>query len=374
VFNVVVAPAVFNSLTELPIALVLTAFLLPFARGSWKDQISARRDLLPPVLIGGLTAGLLSAVGDGGTLEWVVLIAAGLACLALLGSPLRFGLAVTLAMVAVWAVNVGDAAVIHQERDFFGVNRVESPRGQFVHVLKNGSIIHGTQLLLDPTRPTAYYDRSGPIGQLLDDLPDRRVADRAAVVGLGAGTMACLARPGDRWTFFEIDPAVVRLAEDKQVFSYLSDCAGSYDVRVGDGRLSLAKQRNRQYGLIALDAFNSDSVPVHLLTREALGLYASKLRPHGVIAFHISNQYLDLAPVLGNVASANGLSCYLQEDTHIGPHDIGKFRSRWVAMARKPADLGRVTRDRRWRLCPSDPDARTWTDDYSNVTAALHLG
>jgi spermidine synthase len=186
--------------------------------------------------------------------------------------------------------------------------------------------------------------------------------------------MACLSRPGDRWTFFEIDPAVVRLAEDRQLFSYLSDCAGSYDVRVGDGRLSLAKQQDRQYGLIALDAFNSDAVPVHLLTREALGLYARKLRPHGVIAFHISNQYLDLAPVLGNVAAANRLSCYLQEDTHLTTRTIGKFRSRWVAMARKPADLGRVTRDRRWRLCPSDPDARTWTDDYSNVTAALHLG
>jgi hypothetical protein len=374
VFNVVIAPSIFNALTELPIALVLTAFLLPFAVGSWSDQISPVRDLLPPVLVGGATVGLLAAVGDGGALEWVVLGVVGLACLSLTGSPLRFGLAIGLAMVGIWAVNVGDAAVIHQERDFFGVNRVESPKGQFIHVLKNGSIVHGTQLLLDPRRPTAYYDRSGPMGQLLDDLPDRRVANRAAIVGLGAGTMACLSRPGDRWTFFEIDPAVVRLAEDNQLFSYLRDCAGRFDVQVGDGRLSLAKQRDHRYGLIALDAFNSDAVPVHLLTRQALGIYVHKLRPHGVIAFHISNQYLDLAPVLGNVASANGLSCYVQEDTHVTRREIGKFRSRWVAMARTPADLGRVSRDRRWALCPSDPDTRTWTDDYANVTAALRLG
>jgi hypothetical protein len=374
VFNVVIAPTIFNSLTELPIAIVLMAFLLPFRLGSWTDQISARRDLLPPALVGGATAGLLAAVGDGGTLQWVVLIAAGAACLTLLPSPLRFGLAVAAAMVAIWAVNVDDAAVIHQERSFFGVNRVESPPGQFVHVLKNGSIVHGSQLLLDPTTPTAYYTRTGPMGQLLDDLPDRRVASRAAVVGLGAGTMACLSRPGDRWTFFEIDPAVVRLARDKDLFTYLRDCPGSFDVRVGDGRLSLTRRQNREFGLIVLDAFNSDAIPVHLLTREALGVYERKLERHGVIAFHISNQYVDLAPVLGNVAAAHGLSCYLQEDTHVTARTIGKFRSRWVAMARSPADLGRVAHDRRWRLCPSDPDARTWTDDYANVTAALRLG
>jgi hypothetical protein len=373
-FNVVIAPTIFNSLTELPIALVLMAFLLPFRAGSWTDQISARRDLLPPVLVGGATAVLLSAVGDGGTLYWIVLIAAGAACLTLVTSPLRFGLAVALAMVAIWAVNVDDAAVIHQERTFYGINRVESPPGQFVHVLKNGSIIHGTQLVLDPRTPTTYYSRTGPMGQLLDDLPDRRVASRAAVVGLGAGTMACLSRPGDRWTFFELDPAVVRLARDKDLFSYLHDCGKGFDVKLGDGRLSLARRQDGEFGLIVLDAFNSDAIPVHLLTREALGIYERKLKRHGVMAFHISNRYVNLAPVLGNVAAANGLSCYLQEDTHVTTRTIGKFRSRWVVMARGPADLGRVARDRRWRLCQSDPDARTWTDDYSNVTAALRLG
>lgn len=373
VFNVAIAPAIFNALTELPIAIVLMAFLLPFGSGSWTDQISARRDLLPPVLVGGATAGLLYAAGNGGALEWVVLIGAGLACLGLLTSPLRFGLAVALAMVAVWAVNVGDHAVIHQERSFYGIDRVESPPGQFVHVLKNGSTVLGSQLVLDPRTPTTYYTRSGPMGQLLDDLPERGMASRAAVVGLGAGTMACLSRPGDRWTFFEIDPAVVRLARDKGLFSYLHDC-GNPDVTLGDGRRSLARRRDGEFGLIVLDAFNSGAVPVHLLTRQALGVYERKLRPHGVMAFHISSRYLDLAPVLGNVAAARGLSCYLQEDAHVTAHTIGKLRSRWVAMARRPADLGRVARDGRWRLCPSDPDARTWSDDYSNVTATLRLG
>jgi hypothetical protein len=373
-FNAVLAPAIFNSLTELPIAIVLAAFLLPLRAGSsWADQISARRDLLPPVLVGGATAGLLTAVGDGGALRWAVLIGAGLACLSLLRSPLRFGLAVALAMVAVWAVGVDDAAVIHQERSFYGINRVESPRGAFVHVFKAGSIVRATQLELDPRRPTTYYARSGPMGQLLDDLPDRDVTRRAAVVGLGAGTMACLSRPGDRWTFFERDPAVVRLARDKQLFSYLRDC-GNYEVELGDGRRSLAARQDGEFGLIVIDALAADATPVHQLTRQAVEGYERKLSPRGVLAFNVTSPHLDLAPVLGNVARADGLTCYLQEDTHVTRHDIGKFPSRWIAMARRRADLGRATRDRRWQPCPRDVNARTWTDDYSNVTAALHLG
>jgi spermidine synthase len=271
----------------------------------------------------------------------------------------------------VWVPTIGDVRVIFQERSFFGINRVESELGGFVHVLKNGTIIHGSQLEFDPRRPTSYYDRTGPMGQLLAALPDRSVANRAAVVGLGAGTMACLSRPGDRWTFFEIDPTVVKLAQDKNLFTYLRDCGGDFDVQVGDGRLSLERRANGEFGLIALDAFSSDAIPVHLLTREALDVYLSKLRPHGVIAFHISNQYLDLGPVLGNVARDAGLVCADQTDNRVSTPD--KYESHWIAIAREKADLGRVTTDGRWTPCVRDPGARTWTDDYANVTGVLHL-
>jgi hypothetical protein len=374
-FSALIAPVAFNSLTELPITIVLGAFVLPFRTGSsWADQISARRDLLPPVLVGGATAGLLTVVGDGGTLRWIVLVAAGLACLSLLRSPLRFGLAVGLALAAVWAVGVGDASIIQRERSFYGINSVVSPPGAFVHALKNGSTIKATQLLLDPAVPTTYYAHSGPMGQLLDDLPDRRVASRGAVVGLGAGTMACLSRPGDRWMFFEADPSVIRMARDNELFSYLRDCRGDFDVKPGDGRLSLKRRADGDFGLIVVDALAAEAVPVHLLTRQAVALYEHKLSSHGVLAFNATTPHLDLAPVLGNVARANGLSCYLQQDTQVTRRDVGKFPSRWIAMARRRADLGRVARDKRWQACPTDAHARTWTDDYSNVTAALHLG
>jgi hypothetical protein len=372
-FNVVIAPTIFNSLTELPIAIVLTAFLLPFTTGSWTDQISARRDLLPPALLAAAAAGLLFAVDDHRTLGWVVLAALGLLCLAFVRNPLRFGLALALAMVAVWATTLGDVRVIHQERSFFGINRVESELGGFVHILKNGTIIHGVQLGFRPRLPITYYHRTGPMGQLLDALPDRSVADRAAVVGLGAGTMACLSRPGDRWTFFEIDPTVVKMARDPDLFTYLRDCRGKFDVKTGDGRLSLGRRANGGFGLIALDAFSSDAIPVHLITREALHTYVSKLRPHGVIAFHISNQYVDLAPVLGDLAGDAGLACFDQDDNHVTAKTTGKYPSRWIAIARRPGDLGRVVRDSRWKPCLRDPGARTWTDDYANVTAALRL-
>jgi spermidine synthase len=185
--------------------------------------------------------------------------------------------------------------------------------------------------------------------------------------------MACLSRPGDRWMFYEIDPTVVKIARDPQLFTYLRDCRGEFDVKTGDGRLGLGREKDGEFGFIALDAFSSDAVPVHLLTREALHGYLSKLRPHGVIAFNVTNKYVDLAPVLGNLAGDAGLACFHQMDAHVTAKTIGKYPSHWVTMARHPADLGRVTRDARWKPCLRDPGARTWTDDYANVTAALRL-
>ncbi len=372
-FNVVIAPLIFNSLTELPIALVLTAFLLPFAAGSWTDEISPRRDLLPPFLLAAATGGLLLAVEHEDVLKWLVLMAFAAGCVAFVRSPLRFGLALLLGMVAIWIPTSNDVRVIHQERSFFGINRVESELEGFVHILKNGTIIHGSQLGFRSRTPISYYHRTGPMGQLLDALPDRSVARRAAVVGLGAGTMACLSRPGDRWTFFEIDPAVVKLARDPDLFTYLRDCRGQFDVQVGDGRLSLAERGDGEFGLIALDAFSSDSIPVHLITREALEIYLSKLRPDGVMAFHISNQYVDLAPVLGRLASDAGLACFEQFDDVVTKETLGKYPSHWVAVARTPADLGSVAADARWTGCKSNAGTRGWTDDYANVTAVLRL-
>lgn len=368
-FNVIVAPLAFDSLTEYPIALVLACMLMPLRSGTWGDAVSFGRHLLPPLALGVGLALALPAVTDTWLDYRVVYALAAVLCLAMVRHPLRFGLALAALMIGAWVPTIGNTEVLHQERSFFGVHRVEG--GDIVHELKHGTITHGAQIGGKGIDPTTYYHRSGPIGQLLDALPDRSVISRAGIVGLGTGSMACHSRPGYHWTFFEIDPAVVRIARDPKLFSFLRDCPGTFDVKLGDGRLSIDRRGNGEFGLIALDAFSSDAVPVHLLTREALELYRSKLSRNGVLAFHISNRYLDLEPVLGNVARATGLSCYAQRDTAVTERQLLKKRSHWVAMARSPRDLGRVPGDGRWHRCQLDPGARAWSDDYANVLRAV---
>ena len=370
-FNVIVAPLVFDSLTEYPLALVLACMLAPLGRGSLSESGALLRLVLPPVALG---VGLYYAIAHAAHLPWdfkVTYAAAALACVAMAGRRLRFGLAILALMAGGWLSLQEGAVVIHQERSFFGVHRVEETNASIVHELKHGTTLHGAQIGGLGIDPTTYYHRTGPMGQLIKALPDPAVARRAAVVGLGTGAMACLSRPGDRWTFFEIDPSVARIARTDELFSFLRDCKGEFDVVLGDGRRSLDRRADGTFGLIALDAFSSDAVPIHLITREAVELYRAKLHPGGVLAFHISNRYLDLEPVLGNLARATGMTCYGQRDAFVSPRLFMKRRSHWVTMARSPADLGAVTSDRRWHPCAADGDARVWSDDYANVLGAL---
>lgn len=370
VFNVVVAPNVFNSLTEYPVVLVLAAFMLPLRSGKWSDPMSFRRHLLPPLTLGAVAlVALLATEG----MKWehrIAYIAIGLLCAALGRHPLRFGLALAAVMAAVWLPTLDNTKVIYQDRSFFGINRVESKFGDVIHELRNGTIVHGAQIGGLGIDPITYYHRTGPMGQLLSAMPDRSVARRAGIVGLGAGSMACLSVPGDRWTFFEIDPSVERLARDNRLFNFLRDCKGKFDVVLGDGRLSLRRRADRSFGLIVLDAFSADAIPIHLMTTNAVELYRRKLKPHGVLAFHISNKYLDLEPVVGNVARSTGMSCFAQHDRRVGGRLFGKFPSHWVALARTPRDLGRVSGDPRWHRCRHD-GGRAWSDDYANVVGAI---
>ncbi len=237
-----------------------------------------------------------------------------------------------------------------------------------LHTLRHGNTTHGAQVLgVTPPEPLTYHHRTGPIGQLFDALPNEDVVSHVAVLGLGTGAMACYAQPGQQMTFYEIDPLVERIARDPSLFTYLRDCPGAYNVVLGDARLSLADAEDASYGVIVGDVFNSDAIPVHLLTREAVTLYFRKLTRNGVLAMHISNRYLNLEPVLGDLARDKGLECYAQSDTETEgiPH---KEASRWVAMAREEADLGNLRDDGRWHPCANDPNSNdVWTDDFSNL-------
>jgi spermidine synthase len=192
-----------------------------------------------------------------------------------------------------------------------------------------------------------------------------------AAIGLGSGALACYRKPGERWTFFEIDGAVEKIARDTRYFHYLSDC-GATKVILGDGRLSLKASRDHSYDLIIVDAFSSDSIPMHLLTREALRLYLSKLKSRGVILFDISNEYLDLAPVLTTLVKSVGA---------VGRHQIyqpspsevarGASASEWMAIAASDADLDFLRPEKRWQVMSPGASAAPWTDDFSNIIGVM---
>ena len=296
VFNAIVAPALFDSLAEYPIALVLAALCLPgrpplFAPGPY----ARRLDVALPLALGAAVALVvaLSALAEGDVQQYAKMFAFGVAAgvaVNLVRRPLRFGLSLGAIVLGFTLASGPREHELHRERSFFGVYRVTAAEGGDLHRLIHGTTTHGAQDF-SPGRertPLSYYHRGSPIGQLLGALPPR-VTARAAIIGLGTGSIACYSKPGERWTFYEIDPTIERIARDPRLFTYLRVCPGSFDVVLGDARLRLARAADRRYGLIMADAFSADAIPVHLITREALALYRSKLREHGIVAFNVSN-------------------------------------------------------------------------------------
>jgi spermidine synthase len=189
--------------------------------------------------------------------------------------------------------------------------------------------------------------------------------------------MASYLQPGQSLTYYEIDPLVAQIAEDPKYFTYLGHCAPTADIVLGDARLKLHDAPDAHYGLIVLDAFSGDSIPIHLMTKEALALYLRKLAPGGLIAFHISNLYFDLTPTLGNLARDANLAAFVAVDTEIAPaeRDGGKLPSIWVVMARDPADMNALLRKQgrafRWQPLQGRANSRLWTDDYSNLLGVV---
>jgi spermidine synthase len=162
------------------------------------------------------------------------------------------------------------------------------------------------------------------------------------------------------------------VAGDPRYFTYLRDAPGSTDIVLGDARLSLQDAPDATYGLIVADAFSSDAIPTHLITREALALYFRKLTPSGALAFHVSNRYLDLKPVLGNLAREAGLTCLVgDQDVTLAEPVPQANSSVWVTLTRERENLGEIARSGLWRPCRTGPDSNTWTDDYSNILSVI---
>jgi spermidine synthase len=290
--------------------------------------------------------------------------------------PVRFALAMGALLLLPPLASDSERATLHAERSFFGIHRVQSLRTDqgLMHRLVHGTTLHGVQWI-DPAQceePLSYYHRSGPAGQVFEAFGRAPRATRIGVVGLGTGALIAYAEPGQQWTYFEIDPAVVRIASNTAWFCFLDSAAVKPRIVLGDARLSLAADTTR-YDLLVLDAYTSDAIPVHLLTREALRQYFDRLTPHGVLALHLSNRHFDLEPVVARLARDAGLSDRLRVDGRPSPEDLarGYESSSWAVIGRSDADLASTIDDARWRQPRIKRASPLWTDDYSSLVSVL---
>jgi hypothetical protein len=397
-FNALIAPLVFSRITEYPLVLVVACLLRAANReqgtGNREQQkahsavpcslfpVPSLADLLFPLAVGVLTVLLVllarsTGIQAGPLGVAVVFAAPAVICYTFQAWPLRFGLAVgVLLLASTLYPGIYGYQVEYRQRNFFGVHKVvlfEDAYGHKYRRLIHGTTVHGQQSLEPWRRGKAlvYFHESGPIGQVFRFLKETGQPPRnVGIVGLGAGSLAAYAQPGQHWTFYEIDPEVIYLARDSGYFTFLKDCrAGMPAIIEGDARLRLAQSEDR-YDLLIIDAFSSDALPVHLFTREALEeVYLKRLRPKGLIAFHISSRYLDLAPVLGRLADQSGLPCRIQRDLMDDPQ-TGKFASDWVIMAHPAGPVAKL-RSAMWEPLHGGPDAPLWTDDHTNILPLL---
>lgn len=377
-----IAPMVFKGVEEYLLTLILAGCCVPLLKGSFRKN--QWLELFIPVAVGTVAYLSLEITNDMTFASKSIAYLAqygGPGALCLIGiyglrKPIGFGLALG-AILGVYMYNeIKDPYLLYSDRSFFGVLRVRASRAGQWHTLDHGTTLHGKQWFNAPEEgnrrlPVTYYYPNGPIGQVFADVKLPANA-RIAAVGLGVGTLSAYAEPDQEWTFFEIDPMVVKIAQNTDLFTYLLRCPAKQSFVLGDARLSLLKDKTK-YDLIVLDAYSSDSIPVHLLTVEALRLYKARLNPKGLIAFHVSNRNLNLQPVIGNLAASEEMEAIAQANRASDEDEKkGKTASEWVVLARSKADFqhlldaGRAPNET-WLPAIIDAEYGVWTDDYSSV-------
>ncbi len=388
-FCAIIAPLLFNWTWEHPLLILAAALLLPKITLLPMDKTDGK---IPYVMAGlgvlALVLGVFGAVSEPDVISVTKVIMASVV-IALGAVVAGFRVPFLLAMAGLLTLNGGyynaqlsfDGA---RMRSYFGTYTVNASESGRVRWLTHGTTMHGMQLLNEPTRPISYYSANSGIGKALVKTPEMYGPNASiGIVGLGTGTLACYRKPGQKWQFFEIDPLMVEIARDKKIFSFLEKCAPDAGITLGDARLTLAEVPKGQFDVLALDAFSSDAIPLHLLTREAFATYGRALKPDGLLIVHISNRYIDLNPVVAAEAKANGWVAALRHD---GPTEEmvnkGARPSLWIALSRNPEKLSQLTGklDKKksayynadqWLELDSSTDTRAWTDDYASVLPHL---
>ena len=387
-----IAPHVFSWVAEYPLLIVLAALCRP-GLGVGKGWPGALIGLALVafalvILIAGPVLGysldetqydiaIWTLLGIS-AIFWICTLLGTSALLWLATLPFAAVIALTFAVIRLYEPDAGQRDYV---RSFFGVHKiVDTPDGQF-RVLLHGTTEHGAQRIRTPEgepvtgrpEPLTYYHLTSPIAQGIKGARERKQGPiRLAVIGLGTGSVACLTEPGDTLTYYEIDPVVVGITKDRHRFTFLTECAPDASIVIGDARLTLADAADGQYDVIVVDAFTSDAIPVHLMTREAMALYLQKLAPHGIVLVHVSNRHMELASVVAGIAQANGLVTWVDDQSTDADDANYKYSSTVCAVARSEDDFGNdMAEDDDWELQEPDDGQWVWTDDYTNIIGAM---
>ncbi len=379
-FNALLAPLIFANIWEYPLALVAACLVKPATIDDSRPGHTWGDFVLPLALLGLLLPGYLSypaVLNELGAvaakaLICLCLVVSGMALLAFFPRRWRFALGVSVCIVAPLVAISGN---IVSERSFFGVYHVRLVDNGQTRSLFNGSTIHGAESLLpgEERLPLTYYSPEGPFGRFFAALDSKSVR-RVGVVGLGIGTLACYARSGQDWTFYEIDPLVERIARDDRFFHFLARCGNQPRVVIGDARLNVSDAPDGTYDVLVLDAFSSDSIPMHLITREAFALYLRKLAPGGRLLFHISSRTVDLRPVLAALAGDAGVPARLLYDQPpSGNFNFHRFPAVVVAVAGHGGDLDSLTPADGWTGLPAVDSSWLWTDQRSDILRVMRF-
>ncbi len=405
VFNSLIAPVIFTTPIEYPLVLILSMFLRP-PEGTFSK---ARREryldfMIPldfalflwvifysfqyvsnhhPETIGAINAWLGLLLGDPNNQAGLSLMAFSAVIIFLIfytvavmssKRPVRYGLVLAAMLLVVPLTGSSPNSrlmhnVIYAERNFFGVNRVLHGHDSNAMMIMHGTTLHGLQSLDKDLRlaPVSYY---GALGEVFDHVNSSIKTAPIAVLGLGAGSLACFGHKDQTVDFYEIDPAVAAIARNKDYFTYLKDCPPNSNIIMGDGRLSLAKAAPHSYGVVVVDVFSSDAIPIHLLTREALSMYKDRLMNHGFLLFNISNRHLNLAPVMATLAKDLNLKAYIKVE--LIPKGKLQKPSIWVLMTQDEKDISALTKENpNWKTLDPKEAFGIWTDDYSNIIQTL---
>jgi len=380
IFAGLIAPNVFSWVLEYPALIALAILCRPGlemptttrTRLLWLGAVA----IVAIVAFPGLTE---RYVTDEKTFNWTIgamLVVAGLVS----REALPFAAVIAVVLIIGNAYRP-DSDVRETMRSFFGVHKITETSDGNYRVFLHGTTIHGAERLRDDGgEPIAgkpplitYYHPNSPMGVTVRATRARLGGPiKVAVVGLGTGTFACFKEPGDSFTFYEIDASVERLARDSGQFHYIKECAPDIPVVLGDARLTLAESTDK-YDLIVLDAFSSDAIPIHLMTREAMATYVSKVAPGGIVMMHVSNRHMELASVVAGIAHANGLVSRVNNRAARDDEEDARyiFTSTVVISAREEKDFGELLDDKDWQPIEPAPGQRFWTDDYSNVLGAI---